>query len=106
MIAAADIGEYGRIAFERHDELNGRAIDIAGDELAMPEAAAIISGAVAREISFQPTPVDQVRQFSDDFATMLEWFDRNGYEADIEGNADEFAIAPTRFKDWATSASW
>ncbi|MGH7563951.1 MAG: NmrA/HSCARG family protein, partial [Gemmatimonadota bacterium] len=36
MIAVADIGKYGALAFERHAELNGRAIDIAGDELDPP----------------------------------------------------------------------
>ncbi len=106
MIAAADIGEYGRVAFEWHEDLNGRAIDIAGDELTMPETATMISSAAGREISFQPTPIDQVRQFSDDFAAMLEWFDSSGYEADIEGNAKEFGIAPTRFKEWAAATSW
>ena len=106
MIAAADIGQYGRVAFERHEDLSGRAIDIAGDELTMPEAARMISSAAGREISFQPTPIDQVRQFSDDFATMLEWFDNSGYEADVEGNANEFGIAPTQFADWANAISW
>ncbi len=106
MIAAADIGQYGRVAFERHEDLNGRAIDIAGDELTMPETATKISSAAGREISFQPAPIDQVRQFSDDFATMLEWFDSSGFEADIEGNVNEFGIVPTQFADWANAASW
>ena len=106
MIAAADIGEYGRVAFERHEDLNGRAIDIAGDEVTMPETAAILGSPAGREIAFQPTPIDQVRQFSDDFALMLEWFDSAGYEADIEGNANEFGIAPTRLKDWAAAVNW
>ena len=106
MIAAADIGEYGRVAFERHEDLNGRAIDIAGDEVTMPETAAILGSPAGREIAFQPTPIDQVRQFSDDFALMLEWFDSAGYEADIEGNANEFGIAPTRLKDWAAAVDW
>ncbi|HSJ64409.1 MAG TPA: NmrA/HSCARG family protein, partial [Gemmatimonadaceae bacterium] len=43
MIAVRDIGKYGRAAFERHEELNGRGIDLAGDELTGPEAAAILS---------------------------------------------------------------
>lgn len=37
MIAVADIGRYGRAAFERHRELNGVSLDIAGDALTMPE---------------------------------------------------------------------
>ena len=31
-------------------------------------------------------PIEQVREFSEDFAIMLEWFDAVGYSADIQGN--------------------
>jgi hypothetical protein len=29
-----------------------------------------------------------------------------GYEADIEGNARKYGIAPTSFEAWAASAAW
>jgi len=106
MIAVRDIGAYGRVAFERHAALNGRAIDIAGDKLTMPAAADILSKAGKRRVEFEPTPIEQVRQSSADFAAMLEWFDRVGYNADIAGNAREFAIAPTRFTDWVATQAW
>ena len=106
MIAVRDIGAYGRIAFEQHEALNGRAIDIAGEALTMPEAAEVLSAATKKPVTFEPTPIEQVRQFSDDFATMLEWFDRVGYNADIEGNASSFGVTPTRFADWAAAQTW
>lgn len=43
----------------------------------------------------------QVRKASDEFATMLEWFDRVGYSAEIAANAKELGIAPTKLEDWA-----
>ena len=106
MVAVGDIGKYGRLAFERHDELNGRAIDIAGDELTMPEAAKIIGEASGKELTFYQVPIEQVRESSEDFAIMLEWFDRVGYHADIAGNAKEFGIEPTKFGNWATTVNW
>lgn len=106
MIAVADIGKYGAVAFERHKELNGRAIDIAGDERTMPEVANILSEATGRKVAFAPTPIEQVRQFSEDFAIMLEWFDRVGYEADIAGNAKEFGVTPTTLPAWAARVEW
>ena len=106
MIAVEDIGKYGRIAFERHEELNGRAIDIAGDAVSPVEAASVLSAAAGREISHFQVPIEQVREFSDDFATMLEWFDAVGYSADIEGNEQEFSIPATKFADWAGTANW
>ncbi len=106
MIAVDDIGKYGLLAFEKSEELNGRAIDIAGDELNMIETAKIISEAAGKEVKHYQVPIEQVREFSEDFALMLQWFDAVGYEADIEGNAKEFGIAPTSFRDWARKVSW
>lgn len=106
LIAVADIGKYGRIAFERHAELNGRAIDLAGDELTMPQAAAIIGKAAGRPVAHFQVPIEDVRKFSEDFALMLEWFDAVGYDADIAGTAKESGIAPTRLADWVKTVSW
>ena len=106
MIAVADIGKYGRAAFERHAELNGKAIDIAGDALTMPEAAAAISRAAGRTVAHVQVPIAEVRKFSEDLALMFEWFDRVGYDADISGNAKRFGIEPTPFARWAEGADW
>jgi uncharacterized protein YbjT (DUF2867 family) len=106
MIAVDDIGKYGLAAFERADELSGRAIDIAGDALTPLEMADVLSEATGRKIKFTRVPIEEVRKGSEDFALMLEWFDRVGYDADIEGNAREYGVTPTRFRDWAGRQSW
>ena len=106
MIAVTDIGRYGRLAFEQHESLNGRAIDIAGDALNPVEAAAALSTSAGREIGHFQVPIDQVREFSDDFATMLEWFDAVGYSADIEENQREFSVPATSFTDWVETVDW
>ncbi len=106
MIAVADIGKYGRLAFEKHEELNGQAIDIAGDELTMPDAAAVIGEAGGKSMTHFQVPIEQVREFSDDFATMIEWFDDVGYNVDIAGNTAKYGITPTSFKEWASEANW
>jgi uncharacterized protein YbjT (DUF2867 family) len=106
MIAVADIGKYGRVVFEGHERVAGRALDIAGDELTLPRAAEIIGRVARRAISFYHVPIAEVRKFSDDYALMLEWFDAVGYDADIAGTAKEYGVAPTRFADWAARAAW
>jgi len=106
MIAVADIGKYGLWAFENHEKLNGRAIDIAGDSLTMPETANAISVVAGRKIGFVPIPIEEIRKNSEDYAIMLEWFDRVGYDADIAGMSKESGIQPTRFSDWATKVKW
>jgi len=106
MIAVRDIGKYGKVAFERAEQLKGRAIDISGDNITMPEVARILSQVTGRTITHVQVPIAEVRKASEDFALMLEWFDRVGYNADIAGTAKEFGIAPTKFADWAKSVSW
>jgi len=106
MIAVRDIGKYGLWAFEHHAELNGRAIDIAGDRRTMPETAEILGRAMGRRLEFVRLPIEQVRSMSADYATMLEWFDRVGYDADIAAASRESGILPTTLPEWAVSAHW
>jgi len=106
MIAVADIGKYGKTAFEGHDQLAGRAFDLAGDELTMPKTAEIIGRLAKRPVAFVPVPIAEVRKFSADWALMLEWFDAVGYNADIAGTAKELGVTPTKFADWAARAAW
>lgn len=106
MIAVADIGKYGRYAFDYAQQLNGKALDIAGDALTMVQVARIISAAAGRPIRFVAVPIEEVRKASADFATMLEWFDRVGYDADIKARAQESGIRPTAFSDWVRTVNW
>jgi len=101
MIAVDDIGWFGARAFTDSTVLNGREIDIAGDVRTMTDAAAILAKALHRPITFAQTPIEQVRQFSEDTAVMLEWFDRVGYSADIAGLEHEFRHPLTKLPEWA-----
>ena len=106
MIAVEDIGRYGAWALENADTLNGRAFDIAGDQHTMPETAEIIGQAAGRKVEFVRQPIDEIRRASMDWAVMLEWFDREGYEAEIEHTAREAGIRPTRLERWARHMNW
>jgi uncharacterized protein YbjT (DUF2867 family) len=101
MIAVEDIGKYAAYGFTNADKLNRREIDIAADEATMPEVAAALSRGMGRTISFVQVPISEVRKNSDDFATMLEWFDRVGYDVDIPAIEKEFGIRGTRLAEWA-----
>jgi uncharacterized protein YbjT (DUF2867 family) len=101
MIAVEDIGVFGAMAFTHASALNGRAIDIAGDSLTLPEATAILSRTMGRPLEFVQIPIAEVRKNSEDFALMLEWFERVGYNADITGLEREFGVKLTSFEAWA-----
>jgi uncharacterized protein YbjT (DUF2867 family) len=106
MIAAEDIGAYGTLAFERHEQLKGRAVDIAGAQHTMPETAEILGRAAGRKVEFAPPPIEEVKKSNADFAAMLEWFDRVGYDADVPGLQREFGIRPTSLAEWAAKLLW
>src|SRR3981189_1815239 len=101
MIAVDDIGWFGARAFIDAAALDPRAIDLAGDVRTMPEAAEILTQALGRPIAFAQTPIEQVRQYSQDMALMLQWFDRVGFSADIAGLEREFGHALVKLPDWA-----
>jgi uncharacterized protein YbjT (DUF2867 family) len=101
MIAVADIGKYAARAFTDAERLNGRAFDIAGDARTLPETAEVLGRAFGRQINYVRIPLEEVRKNSEDFALMLDWFDKVGYDADIDGMAREFRITPTRLEEWA-----
>ena len=101
MIAVTDIGWFGARAFTDAAGLNRREIDLAGDAPTMPEAAATLRQALGRPITFVQTPMEQVRQYSEDTALMLEWFNRVGYSADIAGLEREFGRRSTTLTEWA-----
>ena len=106
MIAVRDIGKYGLRAFEQHAALNRHEIDIAGDQHTMPETAEILSRAVGHPVKFSRVPIEEVRKNGEDYALMLEWFDRVGYNVDIARTSKEHGIRPTTLAEWAATAEW
>lgn len=106
MIAVADIGKYGHYAFDHPQQLNGKALDIAGDALTMPQVARLVGEAAQRQVTFVSVPIEEVRKFSADYAAMLEWFDRVGYDADIKARSQESGVRPTAFGAWVKTVNW
>jgi uncharacterized protein YbjT (DUF2867 family) len=101
MIAVDDIGWFGARAFTEATALNRREIDLAGDVRTLPEATEILTETLGRPIAFAQTPIEQVRRYSKEMASMLEWFERVGFSADIAALEREFGRTLTKLPDWA-----
>lgn len=99
MVAVDDIGRFCAAAFY-DPRFVGQEIDIAGDAVTMPEAAAGIGEALGQKLEYQQIPMSAVRQNSEDFALMLEWFEKVGYNADINNLESRWGIRPQSFREW------
>jgi uncharacterized protein YbjT (DUF2867 family) len=107
MVALRDIGQFGAAAFSRPKDFLGEAIDLAGDELTIPEVAALFTKATGRAIRFQEFPLDQVEAaMGHDLATMFRWFNDVGYTIDVPGLTQKFGIPLTSFTEWVKSVEW
>lgn len=102
MIDVADIGTYGALAFTDAARFKNLEVDIAGDAKTMTETAAILAKALGKPIEYMQIPMSEIRKNSDDFALMLEWFERVGYDVDIDANAKEYGVKPTSLSEWAS----
>jgi uncharacterized protein YbjT (DUF2867 family) len=101
MVALSDIGEFASEAFLRPEEFAGKEIDLAGDELAMRDIAAQISCAANREVRYETIPEDKAEAaVGHDFALMYRWFNRQGYQVDIEELENRWGIRLTSFSRW------
>ena len=104
MIAVDDIGAFAAMAFGAPDEWIGRTVELAGDELTMPQVAAIFSERLGRPVVYSPEHEDRPGG-GGEARKMAAWFDEHGYDADI---AALRAIYPP-LKDvrtFVTSADW
>jgi uncharacterized protein YbjT (DUF2867 family) len=85
MIAVEDIGFFAALAFARPQEFIGKAVELAGDALTMPQVAETMTRVTGQPVQFVEVPLEQVAAFSQETADMLAWFNDHGYEADIAG---------------------
>ena len=99
MIASSDIGVFARIAFQRPDEYVGKALELAGDVNTPTEAAAAFQEVLGREINHVQVPMERLREMNAEVAEMFEWFENEGYRADLAA-LREIHPDPTPLKDW------
>ena len=93
-IAVQDIAAWTLIALEHPGKWQGRAVDIAGDELFIDQTAQAL-GATYQEIS----SADFEKQAGAETATMFRWFQEVGYHADLTALRQEYPDM-TGFERW------
>lgn len=105
MIAVDDIGAGVAMAFERPGHWEGRAVELAGDELSMTELATVFSRMAGREVAYEQAPWDEWdKKVGPDLAAMFHWFENVGYHVDISNLRQEYRNL-TSFESWV-HANW
>jgi uncharacterized protein YbjT (DUF2867 family) len=104
MIAVDDIGAFVAMAFEHPGRWEGRAMDIAGDELSMSEIAEAFSRSLGREVQYRQLPWDAFEERAGhEITVMYRWFQNVGYHVDIAAVRQLYPNL-TSFERWLNSA--
>ncbi|MER5950800.1 NmrA/HSCARG family protein [Streptomyces sp. NPDC001904] len=83
LIATSDIGVFAADAFGDPAHWLGRVVEIAGDSLTGPQMAAAFEAACGIPTRFHQLPIEPLRAARPDLANMFDWFERDGYHADL-----------------------
>ncbi|MEU4064924.1 NmrA/HSCARG family protein [Streptomyces wedmorensis] len=83
LIATSDIGVFAAEAFENPEAWLGRVVEIAGEDLTGPQMAAAFEAASGVPTRYQQLPIEPLRAHREDLANMFDWFERDGYHADL-----------------------
>jgi uncharacterized protein YbjT (DUF2867 family) len=107
MVALEDLGAFVTHLLENPSRFRGKRIDVASDEVSQVEAARVISELSGRRIDYQQIPLNVLRAQNADTAKMIEWIERTGYTANIDGLRREFPqLGWHRFREWAAGQDW
>lgn len=100
MIAVDDIGILVTMALEHPGHWQGRAVDIAGDELSMTNLTEAFGRMIGRNVQYAQVPWDKFEQkVGPETATMYRWFEDVGYSVDIAALRQEHPNLMT-FERW------
>ncbi|MGE5681651.1 MAG: NmrA/HSCARG family protein [Bacillota bacterium] len=107
MIAVDDIGAFVAQAFMHPDIFGHKEIDIASDSKTMPEAAQIFSDVLGEQVKYVKLDLEEFKNImGDEYAKMMDWFNKVGYDVDIDALRQNYDVDLTSFKDWVRKADF
>jgi uncharacterized protein YbjT (DUF2867 family) len=106
-VATADVARFAVYALERARELRGERVELAGDELTGPEAAAALSRASGRQIEYEQLETRELGSVSPGLVALFDWLDRVGTRADIGALHRAYPeFGWQSFAQWADARDW
>jgi uncharacterized protein YbjT (DUF2867 family) len=103
LIAVRDIGAFAAIAFANPGRYAGKAFELAGDELTVPQIAAAMTAAFGRPIRYSQIPIEEIRRADPGRAAALErLYNLEPPRANIPGLRDQHTGLLT-FGQWLSA---
>ena len=100
------MGAFAALAFAAPGQWVGCAIDLAGDELTLPRAAALFGRVIGRPVRYVQVPMEDVRRaMGEEMATMYTWFNQAGFAANIPALRTIYP-ALTTLEQWLRGTGW
>ncbi len=107
LVPVADLAAFCARVLEWPEELFGRRIEVASDEVTGEQAAALISYVSGHKLHYEEAPLETVRAFHQDMGLMFEWLQREGYHAHISLLRRDYPeVGWHTFEDWARVQDW
>ena len=105
MVAVDDIGAFAALVFSQPDEYLGKGIELAGDELTMPQAASIFAEVTGHPVEFVEQPIEQLASFAPEMAHTMQEFNLKKNQADISDLRQRLPRLMT-LKQWLFATGW
>jgi uncharacterized protein YbjT (DUF2867 family) len=99
MVALADIGKCAARVFSNPEEYRQKSIELAGCEMTGNEVAAAFSRVTGRRIIYQRMP-KTMAMLTDDMRIMFDWFENEGYKADLDKVHREYVPDTMGVEKW------
>ncbi len=105
-VTVDDVGAFCAIALGYPEKWLGREVDLAGDELTMPQVAQTFSRVIGRQVGYVQTSWEQFEKaMGEEITIMNKWFNNVGYEADIAALRQEYPELTT-FEEYLRHHGW
>lgn len=106
-ISVPEVGRFNAHVVRNHERFAGEQIDLASDATTPETMARLVGAAADVDIEFVRVPQSEARKENEDFARMQDWFERVGYDVDIDGLRRRYPdIGWQGFAAWVTDQDW
>ncbi len=106
-VSVNNIGAFAASLIERREKVFGQRFDFAGDELSGTETMKAVNKVSGLNLGYEGFNPEMMRADNADFAEMFSWFNRVGYDVDIQKLHREFKeVQWQSFETWAGEQDW